>query len=108
MKTQPTYSTNEAISGIAAFALQIAQGQIGQRETPTGSNRGEMVDEYLRSVGLSPGYAWCQAFVYWCFAEAAELMTTTNPVVEQPGYATAGTKREQGQTASLQNGQARK
>ena len=85
MKTQPTYSTNEAISGIAAFALQIAQGQIGQRETPTGSNRGEMVDEYLRSVGLSPGYAWCQAFVYWCFAEAAELMKTTNPVVRTAG-----------------------
>ena len=50
---------------LADLALQIAQGQLGQSEQPMGSNRGPMVNEYLKAVGLNPGYAWCQAFVYW-------------------------------------------
>lgn len=28
-----------------------------------GNNRGAKVEEYLRSVGLGPGFAWCAAFV---------------------------------------------
>ena len=54
---------------LAAAALRYAQSQVGQREQPKGSNRGPMVDKYLASVGLQPGYAWCQAFVYWCYLQ---------------------------------------
>ena len=47
-------------------ALEIAISQLGNHEQPKGSNTGPQVNEYLKSVGLKPGYAWCAAFVYWC------------------------------------------
>lgn len=65
-------------------ALAAAQSQLGVMESPLGSNRGPQVNEYLRSVGLDPGsgsYAWCAAFVYWCFNQAALAMTVENPVI---------------------------
>lgn len=70
---------------LATLALQIAQGQLGQREKPMGSNRGPMIDQYLAAVGLNPGYAWCQAFVYWCYLQAAEQLNISNPVVRTAG-----------------------
>lgn len=70
---------------LAVLALQIAQGQVGQAEIPKGSNSGPMVDEYLRSVGLKPGYAWCQAFVYWCYEQAAGQLDLPNPVFKTAG-----------------------
>jgi len=50
--------------------LQIALSQLGVTEEPKGSNSGKMVNEYLKSVGLNPGYSWCMAFVYWCFKQS--------------------------------------
>ena len=77
---------NELIPEVlAAIALQTAQNQIGESEQPKGTNSGPMVNEYLRSVGLSPGYAWCQAFVYWCYATAAKKTGRQNPVVRTAG-----------------------
>jgi hypothetical protein len=70
---------------IAALALQIAQGQVGQAERPRGSNSGPMVDQYLRATGLKPGYPWCQAFVYWCYQQAATTLGISNPVVQTAG-----------------------
>jgi hypothetical protein len=70
---------------LAALALQIAQGQLGQSERPIGSNRGPMVNEYLKAVGLNPGYAWCQAFVYWCYNEAARKLNRENPLIHTAG-----------------------
>ena len=66
-------------------ALEVAITQLGQQEDPAGSNRGPMVDKYLRSVGLNPGYAWCQAFVYWCYATAAAATGTKCPVIRTAG-----------------------
>lgn len=70
---------------LATLALQIAQGQVGQREQPVCSNSGPMVDAYLQSVGLKPGYAWCQAFVHWCYQQAALQLKQQNPVVKTAG-----------------------
>jgi CHAP domain len=70
---------------IATLALQIAQGQVGQSENPVGSNSGPMVNEYLKAVGLNPGYAWCQAFVYWCYEEATKKLNLPNPVIKTGG-----------------------
>lgn len=70
---------------IAAVALQIAIEQLGQRETPGKNNSGPMVDKYLKSVGLNPGYAWCQAFVFWCYEQAAKKLGVPNPVVKTAG-----------------------
>lgn len=65
--------------------LQIAETQIGQMEEPLGSNKGPMVTKYLNSIGLSGGYAWCMAFVYWCFNEAVTQMNRSNPLVKTGG-----------------------
>jgi len=43
------------------------------------------VNEYLKVVGLNPGYAWCQAFVYWCYNEAANKAGVSNPMVKTAG-----------------------
>lgn len=66
-------------------ALQQARAQLGQAELPKGSNSGPMVDQYLASVGLNPGYAWCAAFVFWCHREAAMVAGITNPVPRTAG-----------------------
>lgn len=47
----------------------IYDSQIGVRETG-GANRGRHVERYLSSVGFDPGYAWCAAFVSWCYQQA--------------------------------------
>jgi peptidoglycan hydrolase-like protein with peptidoglycan-binding domain len=69
-------------------ALQIASTQVGVREQPKGSNRGPEVDEYLRAVGLNPAhgsFAWCVAFAFWCFKEAARDLGRANPLVKTAG-----------------------
>lgn len=45
---------------------QVYTTQIGVREA-TGKNDGKEVEMYLRNAGLGKGYAWCAAFVKWCF-----------------------------------------
>lgn len=72
-------------SDIAMLALEIAKGQVGQREVPHNSNRGPMVDKYLAAVGLKPGYPWCQAFVNYCYEEAAKRLGLPEPVVNTGG-----------------------
>lgn len=83
----PVNPQNEVACSVslATLALQIAQGQLGQCEEPKGSNSGSMVDKYLQSVGLNAGYAWCQAFVHWCYEQAAEQLKQENPVVKTAG-----------------------
>jgi hypothetical protein len=68
-------------------ALAIAEGQEGICEQPKGSNRGPEVDAYIKCVGLDPKgkYAWCAAFVYWCFNNAAAVHKTANPLVKTAG-----------------------
>jgi hypothetical protein len=75
-----TINTNNL--SLAILVLQVAQGQVGQAENPKGSNSGPMVNKYLEATGLQPGYAWCQAFVYWCYNEVARHLARSNPVVK--------------------------
>ena len=76
--------------------LSIAAGQIGQRESPLGSNRGEMVDQYLTNVDAALlGNPWCMAFVYWCFQQAAMQSGSTNLVPRTAGVLEAW-RRSQG------------
>jgi hypothetical protein len=57
----------------------------GVREQPRNSNRGPEVDEYLRRAGVKPGLAWCCAFTYWCFDEAAGDVQRDNPMLRTAG-----------------------
>lgn len=75
-------SSNHTIS-LKELALDLAIEQIGQRELS--KNSGPMVDKYLASVNLRPGYAWCQAFVFWCFDIASKRLGIFTPVVKTGG-----------------------
>ena len=48
---------------------KIYLAEVGVTER-TNRNDGERVAEYLRYTGLGEGYAWCAAFVSWCFSRA--------------------------------------
>lgn len=65
-------------------ALEVARTQLNVREK-TGNNDGEAVESYLRSVNLGKGYAWCAAFVYWCYKQAAEQLDMENPLAKTAG-----------------------
>lgn len=63
---------------LAQAALRHAASQAGVSEEPPGSNRGDEVEDYLSSVGLGGGNAWCAAFVYWCVEKAAAELGSAN------------------------------
>lgn len=56
---------------IQEAALAFAVSQLGVHEQG-GNNTGPEIDKYLASVGLYPGFAWCSAFVYYCFRQAIQ------------------------------------
>ena len=65
--------------------LEIAITQLGVQEIPKNSNAGPAVEKYLKSVGLSKGYAWCMAFIYWCTKEASIQLEVENPLFKTAG-----------------------
>jgi hypothetical protein len=77
-------------SALLSQTLVKAAQEVGVREEPLGSNRGPRVDQYLRSVGLDPtqgSFAWCAAFVYFCFDQACMGLSVKNPVIKTAGVA---------------------
>ncbi|MDF2857580.1 MAG: hypothetical protein K0Q87_3431 [Neobacillus sp.] len=48
--------------------VDIARKEIAVREA-AGKNDGARVEEYLAYTGLGKGYAWCAAFVSWCYGK---------------------------------------
>lgn len=72
-------------SPLVIEVIKIAQKEIGVIEKPPGSNRGARVEEYLSSVKIGPGNAWCAAFVYWCFQQASFKLNRVNPLVRTAG-----------------------
>lgn len=79
---------SEVTDPLLTRVLEVASSQIGVIEQPSGSNRGPEVDMYLRTVGLDPtadSFAWCVAFVYWCFQQAANAFQQSNPMIKTAG-----------------------
>jgi hypothetical protein len=76
-----------APGSLTARVLEVASAEVGVQEEPPGSNRGKRVDQYIRRVGLDPAgnFAWCAAFVYFCFDEACTSLGRSNPVVKVAG-----------------------
>lgn len=85
--TKTVAVTNVATTDLLTEAIKVARTQIDVMEQPPGSNRGPDVDKYVQTVGLDPKgkHAWCAAFVYWCFEQAATKLGRTNPVVKTAG-----------------------
>lgn len=79
------------------LSLKIAQSQEGVQEVPKNSNAGPDVENYLKSVGLGKGYAWCMAFVYWCVRRAAIDLNKQIPLIK-----TAGVLRQWNETKPTQ------
>lgn len=73
-----------AAKSVPERAKEIAYSQVGVREA-TGKNDGPAVEAFLRAVGLGKGFAWCMAFVYWAYEQAAKELGTTNPLVKTGG-----------------------
>ena len=80
-------SSDAAVDPYLASVLEVAAGEEARqvREQPQNSNRGPEVEQYLRRVGLGPGFAWCCAFVYWCFDEAAKAAHRADPMFRTAG-----------------------
>jgi CHAP domain-containing protein/putative peptidoglycan binding protein len=86
--TESVAIVHEVADPLLARVLEVAASQIGVMEQPPGSNRGPQVDKYLRAVGLNPAagsFAWCVAFVYWCFDQAAQTLQEPNPMIKTAG-----------------------
>ena len=71
--------------GLVQDAISIAISQLHKTENPLGSNWGEPVRSYLKSVGIDFPAAWCCAYVFWCFNEAAKKNNVPNPLVKTGG-----------------------
>jgi hypothetical protein len=69
-------------SPLQQHALQFAIQQLGVQENPIGSNRGDQIDKYLKSVNAPAGVLWCAGFVYWCFQQASYEICTINPLIK--------------------------
>jgi len=87
----PAAPPSSAPSTLMLHALAVAVTQVGQMEVPKGSDRGPMIDEYLRSVGINPTQGklddryWCKAFMYWVFQTAAKSLSVPNPLPRTGG-----------------------
>jgi hypothetical protein len=80
--------TRDTQSPLLDAVLAVASRQIGVMESPPGSNRGPEVDRYLQSVGLDPkagSFAWCVAFIYFCFDSASKQLKRDNPMIRTAG-----------------------
>lgn len=59
---------------------------VGVQEEPMGSNLGYFVEEFQEDTGLSPGDAWCMAFIYWCHLKACKMQRVKNPFLKRTGW----------------------
>ena len=57
--------------------IAVAQAELGVKES-TGNNDGDRVEEYLAYTHLGKGYAWCAAFISWCYGKVG-LPAPRNP-----------------------------
>jgi hypothetical protein len=69
---------------LAAGAVEIARTQKDVREIG-GNNLGPQVEAYQRSTGNKPGSAYCMSLMYFCYDEAAKLLSVPNPLVKTGG-----------------------
>ena len=90
--------------------MVIAIGHLGITEA-TGENDGEMVEKFLKTTGLSKGYAWCAAFVNSCVEDSGidgvEPSKTDHPAralswrkwgkkIDKPVYGAIAVKKRKG------------
>lgn len=72
-------------SPLSEAALNLAASNVGKHEEPLGSNWGPFVQSCLFSVGIKFPAAWCMAFVYKMFNDAAIATGVHNPLPRTAG-----------------------
>ncbi|MGK6352094.1 N-acetylmuramidase domain-containing protein [Parapedobacter sp. DT-150] len=70
-RVMPAIVHGESALGRKALQAAIQELKAGAGEVG-GNNRGPWVAKYLAPAGLPEGYAWCAAFVSWCFLQAVD------------------------------------
>lgn len=73
------------MSKLSDLALKLALADEGKGEVPKGSNWGDYVKGLLATVGIGFPAAWCAAFVYAKFLQAAQQLKTTTPLPRTGG-----------------------
>lgn len=84
-------------------AMEIMDSQLFVREK-TNNNDGVEVEQYLKSVGLGKGYAWCMAFLYWGFQKASTELNILNPVPKTAGVLDCWAKAKKYRVTTPQEG----
>lgn len=83
-EVEPTPPAN--VSGFANALAKFAEGEVGVMEASK-NNTGADLEKYKKATWLKPGaWAWCAAFVCWCYQEALK----TRPVSGVKRPRTAG------------------
>ena len=62
--------------GVSECLATKMDRQLGVREAG-GNNQGWKIEQYLASVGLNGGNAWCASYVHWVLAECGVKTTIT-------------------------------
>ena len=71
----------------AARLVQIAAGQVGVKESPANSNNVKYNTWYYGRKVSGADYAWCAAFVCWCFAVlAGDIQNEGGTIVTVSAY----------------------
>lgn len=83
----PAYHLAQAVAAFDALPLaqrvkHVLASQLGVTESPAGSNRGPMVDQYIEAAGLKPPEPWCACFQTWGLKHALY----GGPLPPSPGY----------------------
>lgn len=91
------YMVNLFSTNSTAKAINYAKTQVGVKES--GKNRGVEVEKYLKSVGLGGGFAWCVAFVHYCFQQANKI----NPFPKTAGVHDAWNKLKANRISEPEN-----
>lgn len=50
-----------------AQIIEVLRPLVGLKETPKGSNRGPLIDEFNRSANTELGSPWCAAVAHWAY-----------------------------------------
>lgn len=70
---------------LSKIIVETALTQLGIEEKPKGSNAGQEVETYLKSVGLGKGFPWCMSFVYWVVKTSCVKTSHPNLLIKTGG-----------------------
>lgn len=76
---RPKYDAEQT----AARLLEIAESQVGVKESPSGSNNVKYNTWYYGHAVSGDAYPWCCVFVEWCFAVLAGQISDAVPVARK-------------------------